>query len=132
MEYVERDNVDKIDNLGKEFLEILLSGIKDEEKDKFKDSMKELFQKIIIKSINEEKSSETKESLSIGGNRFVKFIEISEEGKRPIIYIDTTMINSVICYNNTVAIRTNILSYPIYKVEGSLEEVLNKLEDKEL
>lgn len=134
-------DTNNLKDLEKEFLETFLSGIEEGYNENIKESMNNLFKKILTESIknvkdtnncekSKDKIPELKESTIIGNKSFVKFIEISEKGKKHTIYIDKSKILSIIEYDNKIAIRMDIPEYSIYFVEGTLEEVLEKLEDK--
>ena len=111
------------DSLSK-FLELIIDNQKEVE---LKEKIEEVFKRELINRIEEEELD--KEYIYINGHKYVKFIEISGSDKRPEIYLDVGRIVNIFNLGGEVSIRIDTPEYSIYKVEGTLEEVLNKLRD---
>lgn len=107
--------------IAKEFIEALIS----EKDDKIKEIMKK-----VMKNVIEEDTDREERVIEIGGRRFIKFREISDKEKRTDIYIDITKIIAIFDYEGEVVIRIDTPEFFIYKVEGSIEEVLELLKDR--
>ena len=118
------------DEITKELMDIFLSGMKkDRNNEEIEERLKNVFNKVLDNVIEEEKETK-KDEVIINNRRFVRFKEISNKDKISDIWIDTSKIITVFDYNREVAIRIEASEFFIYKVEGTIEEVLDKIKDK--
>ena len=114
--------------IAEELMNIFLSGIKkDKNKKEIEEKLRNIFNRVLDNAIEEEID---KKDIKINNRRFVKFKEISNKDKISDIWIDTTKIITIFDYNGEVAIRIDAPEFFIYKVEGTVEEVLDKLRDR--
>ena len=116
---VKKEELEK--EIAKGFIEAIIS---DKE-----DKIKEVMKKVMKNAIEEDRDREER-VIEIGGRRFIKFREISDKEKRVDIYIDTTKIIGIFDYEGEVVIRIGTPEFFIYKVEGSIEEVLELVKDR--
>ena len=127
------------DEITKELMDIFLSGMKKDrnneeieerlKNEEIEERLKNIFNKVLDNVIEEEKETK-KDEVIINNRRFVRFKEISNKNKISDIWIDTSKIITVFDYNREVAIRIEASEFFIYKVEGTIEEVLDKIKDK--
>lgn len=115
--------------LAKELIEIFLSGMKRENEEELDKKLKDIADKL-VDNLVDEANKENKKDIKINNHRFVKFREISNKDKISDIWIDTSKIITIFDYNGEVAIRIDASEFFIYKVEGTVEEVLDKLRDR--
>lgn len=114
--------------IAEELMNIFLSGMKkDKDKEEVEEKLRNIFNRVLDNAIEEEID---KKDIKINNHRFVKFREISNKDKISDIWIDTSKIITIFDYNGEVAIRIDSPEFFIYKVEGTVEEVLDKLRDR--